>query len=99
MKKITRRDFMKTTAIAAPVIAFPSAGFTAGNKTQTEKTIRLGFVGTGDRGTTDTINCLNSAPNVELVAMGDLFEERLESSLSRLKKEVVDKLRVTDKFV
>lgn len=98
MSKITRRDFMKKAAIATPVIAFPAAGFAANKKIQPEKTIRLGFIGTGGRGTTDTINCLNSAPNVELVAMGDLFEERLESSLSRLKSAVGDKVKVTDKF-
>jgi len=57
---------MKRTAISAPAITFPSAGLSSAGKIHSERTILLGFVGTGDRGTTNTINCLNSAPNVEL---------------------------------
>ncbi|OPZ04571.1 MAG: Inositol 2-dehydrogenase [candidate division BRC1 bacterium ADurb.BinA364] len=47
-------------------------------------TIRIGLVGCGGRGTADAGNCLRAAPNVELYAMGDLFADRLDSSLRRM---------------
>jgi len=48
--------------------------------------LRVGLIGCGGRGRYDTTNCLKSSPNVELVAMGDLFKDRLESCLERLSK-------------
>ena len=42
----------------------------------------MGLIGCGDRGAYDTTNCLNSSENVELVAMGDVFEDRLDKCLA-----------------
>ena len=58
--------------------------------------IRIGLIGCGGRGTYDTTNCLNCAPNVELVAMGDLFKDRLDRCRQRLTKELGEKVKVTD---
>jgi len=58
--------------------------------------IRVGLIGCGGRGTHDTGNCLKCAENVELVAMGDLLEDRLRSSRARLTKAQPDKVKVTD---
>jgi len=60
--------------------------------------IRLGLIGCGGRGTYDTPNCLEAAPNVELVAMGDLFPERLERCRQQLTKKLGDKVKVTDEM-
>lgn len=48
--------------------------------------IRLGFIGCGNRGTGACREALLAGANVTLVAMGDLFEERLEKSLDNLAK-------------
>ncbi|UCE99191.1 MAG: Gfo/Idh/MocA family oxidoreductase, partial [Planctomycetota bacterium] len=58
--------------------------------------MRVGLIGCGGQGTDDAISCLNSSPNVELVAMGDLFKDRLDKSLDELKTKVGDKVKVTD---
>jgi predicted dehydrogenase len=58
--------------------------------------IRVGLIGCGGRGTYDTTNCLNSAENVELAAMGDLFKGRLERCLGTLRKRLPDKVSVTE---
>lgn len=95
--EISRRNFVKKTALAMPLVTFPSIGFSGGNNFQKEEKIRVGLVGCGGRGTQDTINCLNSAPNVELIAMGDLFEDHLEKSFTRLKQEAGEKVKVSEK--
>jgi len=58
--------------------------------------IRVGLIGCGGRGRYDTTNCLNAAQNVELVAMGDIFKERLEDCRTALEKNLADKVMVTE---
>ncbi|MCX6577695.1 MAG: Gfo/Idh/MocA family oxidoreductase [Candidatus Aminicenantes bacterium] len=62
---------------------------------QGSDTIRIGVVGCGGRGTGAAIDCLNAAPGVEIVAMGDLFMDRIDSSLKRIKETHPDKVKVT----
>lgn len=54
-------------------------------------TIRLGFVGCGNRGTGACRECLLTKAPVNLVAVGDLFRDRLDVSLKNLLK--YDELR------
>jgi len=55
------------------------------------ETIRMGFVGCGNRGTGACREALSTKAPVKLVAMGDLFADRLEISLKNLVK--YDELR------
>lgn len=48
--------------------------------------IRLGFVGCGNRGTGACREALSTQGPIQLVAMGDLFANRLEASLKNLRK-------------
>jgi predicted dehydrogenase len=84
---------MKTSAAlgAAAWASSASRIYAAGSDT-----IRIGLIGCGGRGTHDTGNCLNCAEGVELVAMADLFEDRLKSSLGRLRQTAGSKVKVTD---
>ncbi len=54
-------------------------------------TIRLGLVGCGNRGSGACRDALSTSGPVQLVAMGDLFANRLETSLKNLQK--YDELR------
>ena len=47
--------------------------------------IRFGLVGCGGRGTAAAVNLMTADPAVEIVAMGDVFEDRLEGSLTQLR--------------
>ncbi len=77
---LTRRNFLKTTA-AATLVAGSGGVFAAGSDT-----IRVGLIGCGGRGTgAGIIDCAQSSPGVELVAMGDLFRDHLESAPERIK--------------
>lgn len=87
---ITRRDFVKAAAAASVAATVGGMGVFA----QGSDTIRVGVIGCGGRGTGAAINCLQAAPGVEVVAMGDLFPDRLQSSLARLTKEFPDRVKV-----
>jgi predicted dehydrogenase len=47
--------------------------------------IKVGIVGCGGRGTGAVVNLMQADANVELVAMGDIFEDKLEKSLGNLR--------------
>jgi len=90
--RVSRRNFIKTSAAVGMAALLPGKErlFAAGSDK-----IRVGMIGCGDHGTGDAISCVNSSANVEIVAMGDLFKDRLDSSLGELKKQVSDKVKVT----
>jgi predicted dehydrogenase len=86
-----RRDFLKSTTAAglATLLSVSPRVYAAGSDK-----IRIGQIGCGSRGRHDMKNCLNSADNVELVAMGDLFSDQLDSAIAELSAELPDKIKV-----
>ncbi len=55
-------------------------------RSQSSEPIRIGFIGCGNRGTGACREALSVQPPVKLVAVGDLFAERIETSLKNLSK-------------
>ncbi|MBI4876612.1 MAG: Gfo/Idh/MocA family oxidoreductase [Acidobacteria bacterium] len=47
--------------------------------------VKFGLVGCGGRGTAAAVNLMTADPNAELVAMGDIFEDKLTGSLRQLR--------------
>lgn len=93
---ISRRDFLKTSAmtaagLSAGLMASGNYAYAAGSDT-----IRVGLIGCGGRGTGAAANCVESSSGVELVAMGDVFADRLNQSKERLKEQLGDAFKVTD---
>jgi predicted dehydrogenase len=95
-----RRDFAKTTAVGIAGAAFASAvasrAYAAG-----DDVIKVGLIGCGGRGTGAASQALHADKNVKLTAIGDAFSDRLEESLTTLKKECGDKVAIESdhKFV
>ncbi len=50
--------------------------------------LRAGVIGCGGRGTGAAINFINSGPNLEIAALGDVFEHRLDRCREQLKERV-----------
>ena len=89
----TRRDFIKSSAAAGLAsLAFGANRIYASGSDK----IRIGLIGCGGRGTYDTTNCLNAEENLELAAMGDLFEDHLTSCRQSLTENLGEKIKVTD---
>ncbi len=82
---LSRREFVKlsTLSTSAAVLASLASqrmyGATAGSDR-----IRVGVVGCGGRGTGAALNCLESSPGVEIVALGDLFERQVNNARTKL---------------
>ena len=75
----SRRHFLSTGAAAALApYAFAS---------HSEEVIRVGVIGCGGRGTGAIWNCLASSPMVRIVALGDVFAERVQSAAAKLANE------------
>ncbi|MEQ8879927.1 MAG: Gfo/Idh/MocA family oxidoreductase, partial [Cyclobacteriaceae bacterium] len=101
MNSRSRRDFIKSSgAVALGATIFPTTNL-SGQPKEAEKTLKVGLVGCGGRGTGAAVQAVNADPNAELVAMGDIFKDRLDNSYMSLKQEIPDKLKVDDrhKFV
>lgn len=92
----TRRDFLKTTAASAGSAAL--LGAVPSVHAAGSDVIKVGLIGCGGRGTGAAENCLTSSPNVKLVAVADAFKDRLQGSLSHLKKSMGDKVEVKDDY-
>ena len=94
---VSRRDFLKTTATA-------TTGLSVGSLATSENfaypggsdVIRVGLIGCGGRGTGAARDCAESSEGVEIVAMADLFRDRLEERREPLKEAIGDSYRVTD---
>ncbi len=93
-RRISRRDFVKSSA-ALSLAALTSGGSSRVFAAGSDK-IRVGLIGCGSRGTGDAINCIKSADGVEIVAMADVFRDRLDESLGKLSREADDKVSVTN---
>ena len=119
MKKennLSRRNFLKTTALAGTVGVIGgggATGFLSSCSTENKKTtgmtplraagsyyipnlpdladdgkeLKAGVVGCGGRGSGAAINFLESANGVTIIALGDVFEERVNSLADKLKSE------------
>ena len=69
---ISRRHFLGTSAAAAATLAAAPNVHAGGTDV-----LRVGLVGCGSRGTGAAEQALNADANVQLVAMGDAFPDRV----------------------
>ncbi len=90
--KMTRRGFAKASAIASFAIASSRSGLAETNI----DTLKVGLIGCGGRGTGAAINILESDNNVQLIAMADMFQDRLDASRRRIANH--DNPKVKSKF-
>ena len=81
-KDISRRSF---GAAAATSFAILSASRAAQAAKSNGNTLKVGLLGCGNRGTGAAINMLEGKNNVRLVAMADLFQDRLDTSKNKIK--------------
>ncbi len=83
----SRRDFVKTTALFTAGMMLPGMDMAAMANVFNDKTLKLAVIGCGGRGAGAAVQALRADENVQLVAMADAFEDRLNGSLQGLQKE------------
>jgi len=83
----SRRNFCKSTALFTAGVMLPTMEIAAMANAFNDKTLKLAVIGCGGRGSGAAYQALKADENVELVAMADAFEDRLNESLQNLEKE------------
>ena len=86
--RISRRSVLKASGavMAASILPGPARIFAAGSDK-----IRVGLIGCGGRGTGAGIIDCAATPGVELVAMGDIFQDHLDAAPAKIKKNLARK--------
>ncbi|MGK6352870.1 Gfo/Idh/MocA family protein [Parapedobacter sp. DT-150] len=101
-QKTSRRAFIKTagTAMAIMPLANP-LGFSNELFPQRKKVLKIGLIGCGGRGTGAAAQAMKADPDVQLVAMGDIFEDQIATAYDALMKIEPSKMKVKNrnKFV
>ncbi len=84
----TRREFLKTTGRLAAVSALAGVSVPYVHAAGSDA-IQIALIGCGGRGTGAAANALATSPQgpIKLVAMADVFENRLNSSYENLKRQ------------
>jgi predicted dehydrogenase len=91
----SRRSFLEQSALAASAFTIIRPELLRGAG---KEKLTAGLIGCGGRGTQAVENLLTGDPNVELVAVADVFEDRQESSLKRLRgldPKISSRIKVT----
>lgn len=103
--QLSRRNFLEKSALigAAGVIGMNALSSCSSklktvdyefppllDKAPDGKKLRAGLVGCGNRGTGAALNFLAAGNNLELVALADVFEDKVWDCKSKLKKQLVE---------
>jgi len=92
LRSATRRDFLKVSAAAgAATLGVAGHVHAAGNET-----IRIGIIGSGGQATFDAGRSMAAGPFVKLVAMCDVFLDKVHNSRKQLKEKFPDQVQVDD---
>src|SRR5690606_18643913 len=98
----SRRTFLKAAGTLAAILPLAhQSSFANELFPPIKKTLKIGLIGCGGRGTGAAAQALRADPDVELVAMGDIFEDQVATAYDALMKIEPDKVKVKNrhKFV
>jgi len=83
-QKLTRRELLKSSAVAAGALALTGAAVPLAEARGSD-TIRVGVVGCGGRGSGAANDCVRSSAGVKIVALADAFGDRLAGLKNQFK--------------
>ncbi len=91
----TRRTFLKTSLAAGAALTLPLSVARSAHAAGTDG-FRIGLIGCGGRGSGAAVNAMNAGDDVKLVAMADLFPDKLAPARERLQQAKPDQVQVPD---
>jgi predicted dehydrogenase len=99
-KDLNRRNFITKTTIGTIGIASILSACSTGKPKREEKqlpelldrapdgkVLKAGLIGCGGRGTGAAVNFVDAGPNLEIVALGDVFQDKIDACRKKLKSE------------
>ncbi len=81
-RPVSRRDWLRTASAAAFTVV-PAAVVSG---TQANSAISVGLIGAGNRGTYDA-SIINADPRARITAVCDLFADRIEPAVQKIKAQ------------
>ncbi len=95
-RRSSRREFLKTSA-AASGVALATASLNSRLYAAGSDVIKIGMIGCGGRCTGAAVNAMNVDSGLRLVAMCDIFMDRVHGRRKALKAKKPDQVAVDDK--
>lgn len=92
----TRFDVTRRAVVAAAALAPFAAAELVRGAARAAEVIRVGVIGCGGRGTGAAMDCLAASPDVRIVALADLFPDRVQRARDGLKEQAPDRATVAD---
>ena len=94
MKTSSRRDFLKTSTAAGAILT----GLSLSNPVhaQGREEVKIGMLGCGGRNSGAAMQAMNADPSVKLVAMMDVFENRVRAQRNALRQAKPEQAQVPD---
>ena len=93
---VSRRDFLGFSAGAAAAGIAGGLSIARSAHAAGSDVLKIGLIGCGGRGAGAAVNAMNADKNAKLVAMADVFEERVKGARIQLQKEMLNQVAVSD---
>jgi predicted dehydrogenase len=93
---ITRRHFLKASSMAASATALGTLEIGRSAHAAGSDTLKVGMIGCGGRNSGAAAQALTADPGAKLVAMCDIFRDRVEGKREEIKKAKGDQVCVED---
>lgn len=84
---VTRRDFLKTSALAASAVSLATLDLSRSAHAAGSDTLRVGMIGAGGRNGGAAVQALRADPGTKLVAICDIFRDRVLGKLEEIKSQ------------
>jgi len=95
-RRATRRDFLKTSALLASAAAVGHLDISQSAHAAGSDTLRVGMIGCGGRNGGAIMQALTADPGARLVAMCDIFMDRIQAQRENVKKNKPAQMAVDD---
>jgi len=82
----SRRSFVKASATTVASLSALSVGLSSGAYAAGSGRVRIGALGCGGRGSGAIINCLQADDGVELVAIADAYQDRIDTGVEKIRR-------------
>jgi len=93
---LTRRDFLKRSSVAATVVAVGALDVARTAYAAGGDTLKIGMIGCGGRNSGAAGQALTADPGAKLVAMCDIFRDRIEKKREELRTAKPGQVEVDD---
>jgi len=92
----SRRDFLRASAALAGTVAFGELPISRSAHASGSDVVKIGLIGCGGRGTGAAANAMNAGPDIRLVALADVFPDKVQGARKNLTAKKPSQVAVKD---